>query len=262
MSRNVSKTVSGIFYCCLRSYLDRAHWFFRGEFSDRAGGGGLLSTEVDKKGCEKKALFVTVRCCRASTEEGMLQRHQLQQGRCRGTNCNKGVAGAPTLQRFCRWINNAEMLHVYQNCRDVAGGPTLQKCCRCTNNAEKLKVQQLRWRCCRGNVAGMLQGRQLWLGCCTNFARDVANEKALVTEVLQMRKHLCQTCQMRREYLRPRCGKRAFFLVFSLLSFLTGNAPIILYRTRTYKYGTCAEQVCTLFSLTVNPWESYGSRVY
>jgi hypothetical protein len=42
--------------------------------------GGLLSTEVDKKGCEKKALSVTVRCCRASTKKGMLQRHQLQQG--------------------------------------------------------------------------------------------------------------------------------------------------------------------------------------
>ncbi len=62
----------------------------------------------------------------------------------------------------------------------------------------------------------------------TNFARDVANEKALVPEVLQMR----------GEYLCPGCGKEGIFPGVLLLSFLTGNAPIILYRTRIYEYGT------------------------
>jgi hypothetical protein len=52
MTRNVSKTVSGIFYCCLRSYLDRAHWFFRGAFSNQKGGAFLVQMWT-KRGVKK-----------------------------------------------------------------------------------------------------------------------------------------------------------------------------------------------------------------
>ncbi len=159
MSRNVSKTVSGIFYCCLRSYLDRAHWFFRGAFSDQEVHQTFLVHWWTKRGVKRRHYL---------WQSGDAE-HQPKRGCCRGTNCSrccaaptceKDVAGLPTLQRCCRSTKTAEMLQVatnavetmqkHQLCRDVAGVPTLQRRCRGTNSAEMLQVYQL----CR-DVAGV-----------------------------------------------------------------------------------------------------------
>ncbi len=144
MSRNVSKTVSGIFFCCLRSYLDRAHWFFRGAFSDQKGG-GLLSTEVDKKGREKRRYLL---------QSGVAE-HQLKRGCCRGINCGRGVA-EHQLKR---------VLQGHQHCRDFAGEPTLQ---RCGNNCVGDDAEAMRLGCCRAPAASKMlhRGYQLCQECC------------------------------------------------------------------------------------------------
>ncbi len=130
MSRNVSKTVSGIFFCCPRSYLVRAHWFLRGALSYQEGGAFSVQ-RLTKRGVKRRHYL---------WQSGVAE-HQRKRGCCRGINCSRGVvkhriarrmlqgyllrdvAGAPSLKRCCR-CPAIGVLQSYQLCRDVAGAPT------------------------------------------------------------------------------------------------------------------------------------------